>query len=72
MLPPRLQQVKLRIERKISYQRSKEEQELLEELEFLDGRPEMRNILALKESFRESELIKIVSGPGGNCPCCGR
>jgi hypothetical protein len=70
MLPPRLQQVKDRIERKTWAQRSEEEKQLLKELEFLDRRPEMREIL--NEGVRKSEIIGVVSGPGGGCPCCGK
>ncbi len=69
MLPPLLNNIKVRLESKPTSQLSSEERQLLEELRFLDKRPEMPRIIQEGERDR---VLKIVSGPGGPCPCCGR
>lgn len=68
MLPPRLDGIKRRLENKRVTELSNEEQELLKELQFLDRNEELR-----KSLFSEGkDLMRVVSGPGGRCPCCGR
>lgn len=69
MLSPLLGSIKGRLESKPTNQLSSEEKQLLEELRFLDRRPEMPRIIQEGERDR---VLKIVSGPGGPCPCCGR
>lgn len=66
MLPPRLQQVKSKIEAKSQNLRSQGEKELLIELEALDQSAVVQKVIT-------ESLAKYVSGPtGGRCPCCGR
>jgi len=65
MLPPRLAAIKARIERERVP--SREEQELLEELEDLDSRTSDR---VLMEKY--GRRGQIVSGPNDRCSCCGR
>ena len=71
MLSRRLQQVKDTLESKLSSTRSAKESELLVELTTLDQLLKRQN---LSRTFTESikSSTQITSGPGGNCPCCGR
>lgn len=72
MLTPHLSKIKLKIERKSSIMRSKEEKELLLELIFIEQRlPAERTDLLFEK--RQGTKFPITSGPsGGACPCCGR
>lgn len=68
MLPPRLKEVRDRLERKSSSGRTAREAELLEELKILDGLPALQ-----KSVLTEQQLsARIVSGPRESCNCCGR
>jgi DNA repair exonuclease SbcCD ATPase subunit len=71
MLSTRLQEVKERLVGKGYAKRSKGEDELLKELQFLEEFLEKHKQL---REFRESveAVVKITSGPSGACPCCGR
>lgn len=69
MLPPMLTRVRDQIRRKAVDHRTDEEVELLRELDWLDSKPELRQLT--ERGVREGYIAKIVSGPG-NCPCCGR
>jgi len=65
MLPKHLRRIKGELEAKGYTSRRREEDELLEELRFLD-----EHTTTLSKSLRES--LTVTSGPGGVCPCCGR
>jgi len=49
--------------------RSNAEQELLEELSALD---ELVGPVMTKPGTMPDYMFKIISGPSGACPCCGR
>ena len=66
MLPPRLQEIKDRIEAKSASRRNSAEDELLNELVALDRSEEVRRLV------RESRFFKVTSGPAGVCACCGK
>ena len=66
MLPPKLDEIKSRLER-MELELSQDEKDLLKELQFLDQSEEVRK--SIVEKWSE---LKIVSGPGNQCPCCGR
>lgn len=66
MLPPKLDEIKRRLKR-MQFELSQDEKDLLKELRFLDKSVEVRK--SIEEAWRE---LKIVSGPGNQCPCCGR
>lgn len=71
MLSTRLQEIKDRIETKRYALRSAKEDELLQELNFLEEfLQEHRKLLEFRESVRAK--VQITSGPSGSCPCCGR
>lgn len=61
MLPPRMREIKSRLEEKSL--RSNAEEELLDELRLIDNRIEKSDITHAEKQF---------SGPSGRCPCCGR
>jgi hypothetical protein len=63
MLPPRLKGIKEQLESRSSH--SKEERELLNELNALDSSR------VISEELRKS-IPQIVAGPSSKCPCCGR
>jgi DNA repair exonuclease SbcCD ATPase subunit len=70
MLPPRLNEVKERIESKSAGLRSQKERELLEELNALDALLGRTNDRTFSEATKRH--TQITSGPGGTCSCCGR
>jgi hypothetical protein len=74
MLPPRLKQLKEALVTKGYQSRSTGEDELLEELEALDGSKKTSE--AISESVKANEIQKhsagVFGGPSGRCPCCGR
>lgn len=61
MLPPRMREIKNRLDAKRV--RTKAEEELLGELKLLDDR-------AQKSDIDHAE--KMFSGPSEVCPCCGK
>ena len=61
-----LLKIKARLEKQ-NYLTS-EEKELLAELQFIDG----KKLLCDSISFSKSADVRALSGPGDNCPCCGR
>ena len=67
MLPPRLKQIKDRLDSKAYSDRNRAEDELLIELNALDKSPELRDFL-----INEGKVMKMTSGPTGVCACCGR
>lgn len=67
MLPPRLNEIKQRLETKPATQRKISENELLAELRALDNSPELRDAL-----IKRSDVMKMTSGPSSVCSCCGR
>ncbi|GEM_PF-1662942 len=69
MLPPSLKKILERLEAQPETRLSAEERELLEELRFVN-----RN-LSEEQAMKEEKgawLTRVVSGPGGACPCCGQ
>ncbi|PKL35837.1 MAG: hypothetical protein CVV44_20175 [Spirochaetae bacterium HGW-Spirochaetae-1] len=69
MLPKRLKEVKMQIEKKSFHQRTKKELELLEELIALDNVLDYQ--VMRKAMLEDGGPVAITSGPG-NCPCCGK
>ena len=70
MLSPKLREIKEKIETKTSYRRTDGENELLKELEFLEGLFERHGLSELRESVKS--YTQITSGPASSCPCCGK
>ena len=68
MLPPKLAEIKLRLEVKGYKKRTSGEDALLEELTVLDESADVQRILKLAES----RIQKMTGGPAGYCDCCGR
>ncbi len=68
MLPPMLDEIKRRLESQSVTMLSNEERRLLEELRFIDRNTTREQVLIENRDWVE----KMVSGPGGTCPCCGR
>jgi hypothetical protein len=66
MLPPRLKEVKERLEAKSFAARKAAEDELLAELTALDRSTEFRELI------ETTRMIKMTSGPSSVCPCCGK
>ena len=64
MLPRQLKAVKDRLQEKGYAKRTRLEDQLLEELEFLDK--------SLNEVQLRELSYKTVGGPPDSCPCCGR
>lgn len=67
MLPPRLKEIKEKLEAKPYAERKSGEDELLAELKALDQSPELRDVLTERR-----DIMKMTSGPSGFCSCCGR
>lgn len=71
MLTPRLEEIKNMIATKSTYLRTDKENELYAELMVLD-RTLAQESLSVKFSESVRESTRVTSGPGSNCPCCGR
>ncbi|MCW5205673.1 hypothetical protein VU08_01905 [Desulfobulbus sp. F5] len=75
MLSRRLQEIKEKIESKVSVLRTESEKELLVELTRLDQYlSSKRQTYEFMESVRKSlpDAYAVTSGPGTTCPCCGK
>ena len=70
MLTSRLQEIKNKIEAKSTYLRTDKEKELLDELVALD-KIIIQESLSHQFSESVSKSVRVTSGPGGGCPCCG-
>lgn len=68
MLPPKLSEIKARLETKGYARRTSGEDALLEELKVLDESADVAKVLRLSEA----RVFKVTAGPAGYCDCCGR
>jgi hypothetical protein len=69
MLPPRLEQTRARIIRKLESNRTREESELLIELNYVSDRLDPTT---LERSEWTRKSLEMTTGGRGNCDCCGR
>ena len=67
MLPPQLSKIRARLAAKRAADLKREEAELFEELRLIDRTLTDVHLREVRES-----VIKITSGPGGVCGCCGK
>lgn len=68
MLPPQLKDIKDRLEAKLASRRTSAENDLIQELKFIDSQ---LTVTELREAQRDFS-VKAIGGPPGFCSCCGR